>query len=114
MTHEEFVLRWRAGTLSADMDASTALRLIDHLPKPYRAAHTFWSWVWMLSIPGFICVSVFWKWWAGLLLLVFVTPMISSAIKKSARQFVLEYAEENKEFFNKLVENSLLVFREDP
>jgi len=111
MTYEEFIQGRQAGTISAGVDNSTALRLINHLPKRYQAAHAFWSWVWMLSIPGFICVSIFWKWWAGLLLLFFVTPMIFRATKKSAAHFVLEHAQDSKEFFDKLVENDLLVFK---
>jgi hypothetical protein len=111
MTHEGFILRRQAGTITAGIDNATALQLIDHLPRRYRAALTFWSWVWMLSVPAFVCVSIFGKWWAGLLLLFLVTPMIFRATKKSASQFVLQHAEDNKEFFDKLVENNLLVFK---
>lgn len=96
MTHEEFVQRRQDGTISAGISNSNALRLIEYLPKRYQTAHTFWSWVWMLSIPGFICVSIFYKWWVGLLLLIFVTPLIASSTKKSAAQFVLEHAQNNK------------------
>jgi hypothetical protein len=58
-------------------------------------------------------VSLFWKWWVGLLLLFFVTHIIFRATKKSAAQFVLEHAEENKESFEFLMQNDLLLFRED-
>ncbi|MEI7511489.1 MAG: hypothetical protein WCJ84_05005 [Candidatus Peregrinibacteria bacterium] len=111
MKHEEFIKLRKEGKISAGVDNSTALKLVDHLPKKYQASHLFWSWVWMLSIPGFVLVSIFYKWWVGLLLLFFVTPMISSAIKKSAAQFVLEHAEENKKFFQFLVENDILIFK---
>lgn len=67
--------------------------------------------VWILSIPGFICVAIFLKWWAGLLLLVFATPMIFSANKLSAAQFVLEHAQENREFFDALVQEGILTFK---
>lgn len=113
MTYEEFIQGRRAGTIRVGIDESSALRLIDHLPKRYQAAHMFWSWVWMLSIPGFICLSIFWRWWAGLLLLFLVTPMIFRATNKSAAQFVLEHAQANKEFFDKLVANKLLVFKDN-
>jgi hypothetical protein len=113
MTHEEFVQRRLDGTISAGISNSNALRLIEYLPKRYQVAHTFWSWVWMLSIPGFICVSIFYKWWVGVLLLIFVTPLIASSTKKSAAQFVLEHAQDNKDFFNQLVKNNLLVFVEN-
>ena len=68
----------------------------------------------MLSIPAFICVAIFYKWWVGLLLLVFITPTIFSSTKKSAAQFVLEHATENEDFFIFLVERDWLVFRENP
>ena len=112
MTYEEYVQRRRAGTIIAGIDNSTALRLIRLLPKRYQAAHIFWSWVWMLSIPAFICVALFWKWWAGLLLLFIGTPIIFRATKRSAAEFVLGHAEENKQFFDKLVKSNLLMFKE--
>ena len=111
MTYEEFINLRSQNKISAGIDNSTALRLIDYLPKRHRAAHHFWSWVWMLSIPAFIGVAIVWKWWVGLLLLVFVTPMIFSTVKKSAAQIVLEHASENSDFFNMLAEKNLLVFR---
>lgn len=114
MTHEDFLTRRGAGTIAAGIDNSIAMRLIDRLPRRYQAAHTFWSWVWMLSIPGFIAVAILVKWWVGLLLLVFVTPMISASVKQSAAQFVLEHATEDREFFEALVSNNLLSFRESP
>ena len=46
------------------------------------------------------------------MVLFFVPPTIFVANKKSAVGFVLKYAEENEKFFNILVENDLLVFRE--
>lgn len=113
MRYEDFIQRRQAGTISAGVDNSTALELIKHLPMRYQSAHIFWSWIWMLSIPCFICVSIFWKSWAGLLLLLVVTPMIFRATKVSAAQFVLEHAQENKAFFDKLVENNILTFREN-
>lgn len=111
MTHEDFLSRRRRGTIAAGIDNSIAMRLIDRLPTRYQAAHHFWSWVWMLSIPGFIAVAILVKWWVGVLLLVFVTPMIFSSVKRSAAQFV---AAEDREFYDLLVSNNLLVFRESP
>lgn len=111
MTFDEFIELRKQGKVSAGIDNSTALQLIDSLPRRYQSAHTFWSWVWMLSIPAFICVAIFIKWWAGLLLLIFVTPTISKSVKQSASQFVLEHASENQDFFEKLTKNNLLVFR---
>jgi len=48
----------------------------------------------------------------GLLLLVFVTPTIAKSVKRSAAEFVLEYASANEEFFTLLIEKNLLEFRE--
>ena len=112
MKYEDFILARRNGTISAGVDNSTALQLIEFLPKRYQIAHAFWSWVWMLSIPGFICLSIFYKWWVGLLLLIFVSPMIFRATKKSCAEFVLEHAQDNKEFFEKMVESDMLTFRQ--
>lgn len=111
MEFAEYKTLRKQGTIAAGINESTALRLVDCLPKRYQYAHIFWSWVWMLSIPGFVCVAIFYKWWVGLLLLLVVTPMIFKATKTSASQFVLEHAENDEQFFNTLVANDVLVFR---
>jgi hypothetical protein len=114
MTHDEFLMRYRAGKLLAGVDHSTALKLIRHLPKRYQYAHNLWSLIWVLSIPFFIAVAVVWKWWAGLLMLLIITPMIFSATKKSAAQSVLEHAIDHKDFFEFLDSGNLLMYREIP
>lgn len=111
MTYTEYKRLRSEGTIQAGISNSDALRLIGYLPKRYQYAHHFWSWVWMLSIPGFIAVSIFYAWWIGLLLLFIVTPMILRATKKSAAEFVLEYAENDAQFFSFLVEKNLLIFK---
>jgi hypothetical protein len=112
MKYEEFIQLRQAGRISAGIDNSTAIKLIQYLPMRYWAPFTFWSWVWLLSIPAFICVAIFWKWWVGLLLLMFGTPAISAGTKQSAAQFVLDYAMEDADFFEKLVDNNLLKFKD--
>ncbi len=111
MTFEQFKENINNKSMKAGIDDSASLRLIDYLPRMYRAAHYFWSWIWILSIPVFIYVAIFYKWWVGILLLIFITPMISSATKKSASQFVLEYAQINQQFYEMLIKNNLLVFK---
>lgn len=112
MTYDEFKRARQEQGVRAGIDNSVALRLIEYLPKRFQYAHIFWSWVWMLSIPAAILLMIFVKWWVGLIVLFFVTPTIFRATKKSAAQFVLEHAEENEEFFDKLVEGNLLIFKQ--
>ena len=111
MTYAEYKRQRAEGKILAGVSNSDALRLIDYLPKRYRYAHLFWSWVWMLSIPAFIAVSIFYRWWVGLLLLFIVTPLLSRSTKKSAAEFVLEHAENDEQFFSLLIEKNLLIFR---
>jgi hypothetical protein len=111
MTYTEYKRLRSEGRILAGVSNSDALRLVEYLPKRYRYAHFFWSWVWMLSLPVFISVSIFYRWWIGLLLLFIVTPMIFRATRKSASQFVLEHAENDAQFFSFLVEKNLMIFK---
>lgn len=113
MTYEEFVKKNSQNKVSAGIDNSVALILSKQLPKRYRVVLLFLSWVWILSIPAFICVAIFYKWWVGILLLAIVTTMLFRFTKKSAARFVLSHAIENKNFFNSLIKRDLLVFREN-
>lgn len=110
MTYIEYKLLRANGRISAGIDHSTALKLVGHLPKRYQSANLVGSWIWVLSILGFICISIFVKWWAGLLLLIFVTPAIMRATKAATAKNVLKHAEENEEFFNYLLEKDAIRF----
>ncbi len=79
---------------------------IERLPKQYQAAHVFWAWIWLLSIPGCLLLAL-WKWWAALSVLI-LPEMIRKAVNRSAGQFVLEYAEENEEYFNFCRSNDII------
>ena len=115
MEHSEFVQSWNAGKLEVDVDRSQALQIAGSkiLPKRYQAAHMFWSWVWILSIPAALAI-MFFIWWAGLLMLVFLTPALSRSTKKSAMQFMIDHAIESPEFYAHAVEKGVIRIRPKP
>ena len=113
MEHSEFVQAWNAGRLEVDVSRAKALQVANSriLPKRYQAAHIFWSWVWILSIPVGLAVMFLYKWWVGLLILLLATPAISSSTKKSSMQFMIEHAVEDHEFYRFAVEQGVIVVR---
>lgn len=116
MEHSEFIHSWNQGKLEIDVDRSRALQIAGSkmLPKRYQAAHMFWSWVWILSIPAAFAVMYFYTWWAGLLLLVVLTPALSSSTKKSAMQFMIDHSVENPEFYQFAVSEGIIRVRQKP
>jgi hypothetical protein len=46
-------------------------------------------------------------------LLLFLTPLISKSTKRSAAQFVLEYGEQDKAFFEEILRKNILTFEYD-
>ena len=52
-------------------DNSKALQVIERLPMRYQSAHIFWSWVWILSIPGCLALAFF-KWWFAISVFLFL------------------------------------------
>ena len=111
LTHGEFRALLLTGAATAGIEPSVALALSSELPARYRNAHLFWSWVWMLSIPGFLALSIAGAWWVGVPLLLFATPAIAASVKRSAVEFVLEHARENAEFYGSLVARGVLLVR---
>lgn len=110
MEHDEFVQSWNEGKLLVDINRTKALQIANSrmLPKRYQIAHIFWSWVWISTIPLAFAVMFLYKWWAGLLILLFVTPAVSSATKKSAIQFMIDHALENSEFYQFAVTEGII------
>ena len=116
MEHSEFVVAWNQRKLEVDVDRSKALQIANSkmLLKRYQAAHIFWSWVWILTIPAAIATIFLYKWWVGLLILILVTPLISKSTKKSAMQFMIYYALENPEFYQFALAEGVLRIRQKP
>jgi hypothetical protein len=56
----------------------------------------------------------FYKWWAGLLLLVFLTPALSSSTKKSAMQFIIDHSVENPDFYQYAITEGVIRVRPKP
>ena len=113
MEHSEFIKSWSAGKLEVDVDRSKALQIVGSkiLPMRYQSAHLFWSWVWILSIPAAFAVMYFYTWWAGLIMLLVLTPILSKSTKKSAMQFMIDHAIEDPEFFALAVEKNVIRIR---
>jgi len=116
MEHSEFVQSWNEGKLEVDVDRSKALQIANSkmMPMRYQAAHMFWSWVWILSIPAAFSVMYFYTWWAGLLLLAILTSALSSSTKKSAMQFMIDHSVENPEFYQFAVSEGVIRVRPKP
>ena len=108
VSYDEFKPLYDRGVISISVNKSAALRIVEYLPTRYRVAVYFWSFVWLLSIPACICVSIFYKWWVGLVLLWFIPVTLFTAIKKSCAEFVLGYAIEHPDFFETLLSVDLL------
>jgi hypothetical protein len=116
MEHAEFVRAWNAREVLVDVDRSKALSAAGSklLPKRYQLAHLFWSWVWLLTVPAAIAIMFLYKWWVGLLVLLFVTPTLSRATKGSAMQFMIDHALENAEFYRFAVDQGVIRVRPKP
>lgn len=110
LSHQEFVSLWQEGMLNIDVHRSKALMLAGSriLPMRYRFAHIFWSWVWILTIPAALLVMYFYKLWLGLLLLFTITPIISSAVKTSAMEFMIDHSIEDHDFYEYAIHNGIL------
>ncbi len=111
MDYEEFKRAWSNGQIEVSVDRAKALRIASSsiLPKRYRFAHWFWATVWLLSMPIGIAVIFLYKWWVGLLILVFVTPAIGSGTKTSAMQFMIDHAIEESSFYKYALENNVFI-----
>lgn len=68
------------------------------MPKRYVYADIVWSWIWLLAFPIGIILIIWVNKWFGISVIV-LGLLLPRAMKKSASQFVLEYATENEDFF---------------
>lgn len=116
MEHSDFIHAWNAGKLEVAVDRSKALEVANSiiLPQWIQADNLFCSWIWILAIPTALVVMFLYKWWAGLLTLVILTPILSRATRKSALQSLVYRALENPEFYQFVVSKDVIRVREKP
>jgi len=109
MNHSEFLEKYRKGLARAHINESDALQILnaDIMPKRYFYAHTFWSWVWLLSLIIGIPIAIWVNRWVGIVIFI-LGLVLPRAIKSSASGFVLEYALENEDFYNIVIESESL------
>lgn len=103
----------QAGDMLVSADKTVALQLVPCMPANYQAAHNFWAWVWMLSIPFFV-VCAFFTYGFSLLGLITITPMLRGGVRDSAAQFVVEISDANPEFYELAIQSGGLVVKPKP
>ncbi len=111
MTFDEFKQLEAGGKLAIGIDESDAKKFINLLPKNCQYAVYFWAWMAILTIPLGIVVWYYYRWWAGIPVIVLLFPAIHRGNNKSVAQFVLDKAGKDKSFFDLLVASNVLVFR---
>lgn len=110
MSHKEFVELYKSGKLNVYVNKSYSLRSISagYLPKRYYWAHTFWSWIWLLSIPVGI-IMLFFNVGIGILILFLVSFLGGKAVKRSAMDFVIQHALKDENFFDFAIKSKTIV-----
>ena len=100
MDHAKFVEKWKSGKLALHVDKSLALRAADAglLPPGYRAAQTFYGWVWILGLLVAVPLIIWYIWWVGLIVLL-VSLALPNAIKSTASQGIRDKIVEDEEFY---------------
>lgn len=82
------------------------------VPESARKAHLLWTLLWVLSIPAALAVMFFYRWWAGAILLLTVTPALGSSTRRAARQLMVERALADSTFYEYAVDNGIIQVRE--
>ncbi len=106
---------WRAKRIDVDVDRSKAVEIANAktiLPARYQRTYMLWTYAWLLSLPCALFALFFYKWWAGLLVLVLLTPTLFRAATRYAMQHMIDYAIEDGTFYSYAVENDVIRVRE--
>lgn len=115
MQHSDFVSGWQARTIQIHVERAKALQVISDpavVPERDRKTHLLWTLLWILSIPGALAVMYFYRWWAGAILLLTVTPALGSSTNKAAKRFIIDRAVADSTFYDYAVESGILHVRE--
>ncbi len=114
MEHEEFVSSLRARRVEVEVDRAKALEIAnakDVFPASYHRQHLWWTAAWLATLPVAAFAGFFVKWWAGVLVLLFVTPALFRATNKRAMRFTIDYAIENSTFYAYALDHQIIRVR---
>lgn len=113
MTYEEFVIKYKEGKLKVGVHKTKANLLASegYMPKRYTYATLFWTWIAFLLLLGTIPIMIWWHWLIGIGSFFFGI-IAWNAVKKSNRDFVVEHALENKDFYSLCIKNDVFSFED--
>jgi Flp pilus assembly protein TadB len=117
MEHDEFKSAWRAGSIQVEVDRAKAMEVANAktvLPARYQQEYQWWTIAWLVTLPAALVAAVFVKWWAGLLVLLFVTPVLFRATNRRVKRFTIEFALENGDFYAYAVDHAIIKLRMKP
>lgn len=114
MTHSEFRAGYQAGLLKVHADRVLANKAMESsmMPRRFRAAHLFWTWLWFLSFPAAISLFIWHRWWSAVLVFWIALFPLRSAIARSACEFGIEFALEDVAFYLAATDAKALVVRQ--
>jgi hypothetical protein len=109
MSYSEFVFNKSEGKVKGIVSHNIAKNLIKDLPDKYKKPYQFWNRIALISVAISIYLGFIFTWWVGLVSFFGISGVIFSSNKKSAAEHVLEYANENENYYNFLVSNKLMM-----
>jgi hypothetical protein len=115
LQHSDFVYAWRAGAVEVHVERAKALQLINDpavVPDAARKVHLAWTALWILSVPAALAIMYYYRWWAGVILLVTLTPALGSSTKKAARQLMIDKALADSTFYDYALSSGVIHVRE--
>jgi hypothetical protein len=68
--------------------------------------------VWILTVPAALAVMYFYAWWAGLIILLVVTPALGASTKQSVMRFTIDRAVADSDFYDYAVGNGVIRVKE--
>jgi hypothetical protein len=117
MEHDEFKSAWRAGSIQVEVDRAKAMEIANAktlLPPRFQQEYQWWTIAWLMTLPVALVAAVFVKWWAGALVLLFVTPALFRATNKRVKQFTIDFALENGDFYAYAIDHAVIRLRAKP
>ena len=109
MEYEEFLANYNSRQIKVNVNKYDAKRLLSTniLPKRYVVVDIIWSWIWLLALPTGISVMIWGNFWIGAII-CFLFFFIHEAQRRSAAKYVLEFAQENKDFYNFAIDKNII------
>jgi hypothetical protein len=108
LSHENYVARYKDGSIKVSVDKFEAVKALIVMPKHYKVNRMILSWLWIIGLVCGTYLIFFGTWWVGLLVIIF-SGTIPEISRRVLAQGLLDKTLEHEGIYEAMLQKGVIV-----